>query len=240
MNLNHYSELRRQALRVFLAFLSLTAVIALVAVLGANGEFVLRVLLSSLTISAASVCAMCCAAYVEHGGSREVGLASAVLAVVAGLLLVAVIWIEPSSEPVIKLAAMLGCTAGFTAHALLLRIPQLPPGQRWVTNASTVAIAVMTALINFLILFEADGKPMGQLIATFAILSGLGTLAIPILLKLRGPQEEHRAPTHPGGPVGSGPGASPDAAGLSLVQVDGHVFEDATGQRYAVHRLEDS
>lgn len=237
MTLDDYTELRRQALRVFLAFLSLTAILALVAVLGASGELVLRVLISSLTISAASVCAMCCAAYVEHGGNRHVGLTSAGLASVAGLLLIAVVWTEPGSEAVLKLTAILSCTAGFTAHALLLRIPVLPPGQRWVTHASTASIAAMTGLINFLILFESDGAPMGQLIATFAILSGLATLAIPILVKLRGPLDEHGPKT-----IGAEGQLAVSLQGesLGLVQVDGHVYEDAAGLRYAVHRLEDS
>ena len=61
-----YAEFRRASLRTFLGFLALTAAVAVVSVLSGDfGETQVKVLLTTLTISAASMCAMACAAFIE-------------------------------------------------------------------------------------------------------------------------------------------------------------------------------
>ena len=61
-----YSEIRKLALKIFIGFLGLTAVIAIISVLaGQFGELQWKILGTTFTISAASICSMSCAAFIE-------------------------------------------------------------------------------------------------------------------------------------------------------------------------------
>lgn len=60
----NYTEIRRLLLKIFIGFLSLTALVAILSVLSHKfGETQLKVLLTTLSITAGSICAMSCAAY---------------------------------------------------------------------------------------------------------------------------------------------------------------------------------
>ena len=67
-------ELKRTLLKVFVGFLSLTAAIAILSVLtGEFGAFQVKVLATTMTISAASICAMSCAAFIEIRRKKVLG-----------------------------------------------------------------------------------------------------------------------------------------------------------------------
>ena len=212
-----FAILRKNALYLFLAFLALTALVAITVMLGGEGDILLQVLLTTATLSAVSVCVMADATYVEHGGKVRLGQVGGVLAVLGALGLLSWIWTRSQSELLVKSALVLSSTAGFWSHALLLRIARLPRGHRWVTNASTLLLALLSLCLDVVIVFEYDANLFVRGMGILAILAGLASLAIPILVKLRGPLPP---PTR--------------RAELHLTHLEGDRYRDGGGRAYTV------
>ena len=121
------SALKRFALRSFLLFLAFTALVAIISVLtGSFGEVQLRILLTSLTISTASICAMSCAAFIERKDRTILGAAGIICSVAAALVIIFGIWFEPSEDTFWKLSITLvvAAAAGGPARAPPARAPR--------------------------------------------------------------------------------------------------------------------
>jgi hypothetical protein len=63
----NYTELRKRLLKAFIGFLTLTALVAIGSVLSREfGETQLKVLATTFSITAGSICAMACVAFIER------------------------------------------------------------------------------------------------------------------------------------------------------------------------------
>ena len=94
-----YSALRKLALKFFLVFLGLTALVAIVSVLtGSFGELQLKILATSFAISSASILAMSCAAFIERKKRVVLGISGVLLSAMAACLVIAGLWLESESE----------------------------------------------------------------------------------------------------------------------------------------------
>ena len=83
----NYKEIKKLFLWLFLGFLVLTALVGIISVLsGEFGEVQFKVLATCLTISAASICSMACAALIEKR-IFDIGLSEKALKVVFSALL---------------------------------------------------------------------------------------------------------------------------------------------------------
>ena len=90
-----YSALRKLALKFFLVFLGLTALVAIVSVLtGSFGELQLKILATSFAISSASILAMSCAAFIERKKRVVLGISGVLLSAMAACLVIAGLWLE--------------------------------------------------------------------------------------------------------------------------------------------------
>ena len=111
-------ELRRKLLWLFVACLGVTALLAIAAVLGGDfSDFVLRVLGSSASVSAASICAMACAAFRERSRWPALGTAGIVLAAITLAFALVAIWRE-------RLADLEGVWSVFQDTLEVARDPQ--------------------------------------------------------------------------------------------------------------------
>ncbi|MCA8973189.1 MAG: hypothetical protein KDC98_00635 [Planctomycetes bacterium] len=208
--------LRRTFLWLFIGCLGLTALLAILAVLsGGFGDFQTRILASSASISAASVCAMACAAFRERGRLPRLGTAGIALVGIALALVLACTWVEHPGKALVKTALLFVVHAVSTAHGELLLLPALAPRYRWVQTAAIVAIALLALQLSVLIVWQADDDVMLRLIGVTSIVVALTTLVVPILWKIGG--ESH--------------------ARLVLRQVADGAWVDGTGARYEVRRL---
>ncbi len=216
-----YSKLRRLSLKVFIGFLGLTAIIAVISVLkGEFGELEEKILATTLTISAASICSMSCAAFIDRKKVAWLGLLGIVLSVLASVLLIAGMWTEIENEVCWKITITLGVLAAAFAHAFLLALPELDEGHKWVQTASSVFIGILALQIIVAVWGEIEDVDWYyRILAAVAIIVGLETLVIPILMKLR-----------------KGDGRRKDRMVLERVDVD--VYRDAAGKRYRLTEIE--
>ncbi len=182
----HERPLTRIFLRCFLGFLVVSALIAIATVLhGEPGATSVRILGTSLSISAGSICAMACAAFRERIAIRPFGEVGIALATLATLLLVILTWGDWRTEFFPKVVGIVGITAVSFAHAELLWLPSLRAGARSVQVASSVTIAALCVLLAVQICIESDSEALFRTLAVLAILVALQTLLIPILWKLQ-------------------------------------------------------
>ena len=217
--------LRQAFLWLFLGFLALTALVAMVTVLsGTFGQTEGRILGSSATVSAASVCAMACAAFRERDRGRRLGSLGIGLAIAAAAALLVQIWRQGENETQVKVTLLLVTYAAGMAHAELLWMPRLLPAHRWVQKAAVAAIATLDALLTYLILGGGGDDAVARLAIAVSIVVALLTLVVPILWKI-------------GGASRAVPG---DPARLSLSRQADGAWVDGAGVRYEVRRLEDA
>ena len=191
----NYAEIRRLLLKSFIGFLSLTALIALWCVLlGSFSDIVVRVLLTTFSISAGSICAMSCAAFVEKKGEKGAGFAGILAAVVAVLLVSRNVWGDHHQWDEWKLTATFIVIAIAFAHGCLLRLPNLDQRHRWTQTVSTLLVALLALQIVWPFWREVHDRDYYRFLGAMSVLVVLVTLIIPICGVLRSKAGESRRP----------------------------------------------
>ena len=214
-----YTDIRKLTLKIFLGFLGLTAVIAIISVLiGEFGELQGKILITCLAISAASICSMSCAAFIEQGRHKMLGLSGSAFSIVGIALLIAGMWLDADSEIYWKTSASLTIAGIAFAHGFLLVLPKLDNNQKWVQRVSTVSIAILAFQIILAVCGEVGSEGYYRVLAVVAIIVGLETLTIPMLMKLR-------------------KGDSQKKQMLVLEKVDGNIYVDPEGKKYQLSEI---
>ena len=215
-----YTGIRRLSLLAFISFLGLTALIAIISVLaGEFGEIQGKILATTFTISAASICSMSCAAFIEKKKLAQLGISGALLSVSAATLLIVGLWPEIDSEGYWKTTITLGVFAIAFAHAFLLVLPELDKRQKWIQPVSSVSIGILALLIVVAAWGEIDDEGYYRLLTVVAIIVGLETLVIPILMKLRRRDGQEREK-------------------LVLERIQDDVYRDPAGKRYQLKEID--
>lgn len=234
----NYTEIRRLLLKVFIGFLSLTALVAIVSVLSHKfGETQLKVLLTTFSITAGSICAMSCAAFLErqggNGAGNGVGFAGILAASVAVLLAIVGVWGELKEPGFWKTTVTCIVVAVAFAHACLLRLPNLGASHRWMQTVSTILIGFLGVQISLAVWGEIRDDLYYRFMAVVSVLVVLMTLVIPICTRLGAPAAE--APEALAHVAQRG---DPLPEQLVLRQVAGAVFADPAGRRYRVTEIQ--
>jgi len=212
---------KKTFLKLFIGFLVLTAAIAVFCVLAGDfGDFELRVLASTFSISAASICSMACAAFIEQRKQWLAGTAGIACSSLAAVLIVAGVWIEVAEDAYWKTALSLVVLAVGAAHAFLMLLPRLKQGLVWTQVMASVFIALLAISIIGGMWAEIDDEGFFRLIAVLSIVVVLFTLTIPILMKIgKAPVSKFQRLVLTENPDGS--------------------YSDASGIKYQVKRMED-
>jgi hypothetical protein len=215
------SKIRRIFLWVFIAFLSLTALIAIFTVLGgAFGKTVDKVLATTFTISAASICAMACAAFVEKK-ANPIGTVGIISAGITALVTIIEIWGEINSSGYWKLTGSLIVISIALAHSSLLLIPNLAANHRWTQILAVVFIALLALLLIVVIYSETSDESFYRFIGVVSIIVVLMTLIIPIYSKLGGKLNQ-----------------TPTFDRLILTKISDNLYADQSGKKFQVTEIE--
>ncbi|MCB9911418.1 MAG: hypothetical protein H6827_00335, partial [Planctomycetes bacterium] len=139
-----YIGLRGLFLKLFLGFLGLTAVVAIVSVLSGDfGKVQAKVLATCFTVSAASICSMSCAAFMEKRKHVRLGMTGIALSIGSGLLVIVGLWPEIDAEEYLKTTATV-CVAGIAfAYIFLLLIPELDVRHRWLQRVFAGSVGIL-------------------------------------------------------------------------------------------------
>ena len=214
-----YAAIKSLFLKIFLGFLGLTAIIAIISVLsGEFGKLQGKILATCFTVSAASICSMSCAAFVEKKRRVQLGLAGICLSIVSAILVIVGIWTETDSDAYWKTTSTFIVAAISFAYAFLLTLAELEEKYRWVQRVFCVSIGVLAIQIVIAFWGEIEAEGYFRALAVVAIVVGLQTLAIPILAKMRKGNGEQRER-------------------LVLEKMAGDIYRDATGKNYQLQEI---
>jgi len=176
---------KKVALWFLIVSVALSAALGILAILTGNfGDFEMRIILTTLTISAASIGALAAGALLEGRGHKELPLLGIALSVVAALLIITGIWFEPHSEHYWKFTASTGVLAAATTHACLLSLAKLAPRFAWARLVTMTAVYTLAVLIVMTIYFEPTGDLGFRLIGTVSIIVAALTIMTPIFHRL--------------------------------------------------------
>ena len=214
--------MKKRFLHAFVGFLGLTAFIAIVSVLsGEFGELQMKILVTSFTISAASICSMSCAAFIEKQKQSGLGFSGILLSVAAAVLLIFSIWLEFESAWYFKTTFTVAVCAVSFAHAFLLVLPDLENKHTWIQKAATISIAVLGGQIIVALWAEIDHEAYIRALAVVAIIVALETLLVPLFMKLKTNKKSTGATLI-----------------LEPIAPESGRYRDSTGLEYRVEKLE--
>lgn len=214
-------EIRQSLLRSFIGFLVLTAAVAIGALFsGEIGDTQGKILGTSFTISIASICSMSCAAFLEKRDFKPAGITGMVLAFFSAVFIIAEIWFSINGEFYNRMTIAVVISAISFAHALLLYLPELDEKKEWLQRAAAVTIAILAVQIITGIWYEIESTIYYRIMTVVAILAGLETLVIPILVKIQNDGDEEY-----------------DQERLVLKKVRDDIYQDSSGKEYEVTLL---
>ncbi|MGZ8847432.1 MAG: hypothetical protein ACXW3C_13310, partial [Pyrinomonadaceae bacterium] len=176
---------KRIALWFLIASVGASAVLGIIIVLaGTFSDLEIRIILTTLTISAASICVLACGALFESRRQRLLPGTGAALALAAALLLIAGIWTQTHSEPFWRFTASVGLLAVATAHSCLLGLAGLSRRFSWFRIAALVSIYLLAALIIHVVYFPPRQDTEIRIIGAIAIIVAAVTILTPLFHRL--------------------------------------------------------
>jgi hypothetical protein len=187
-------SVKKLFLYALIGSVSVSALLGILAILiGDFGEFEVRVLLTSLTISGASLCGLSCGAALEANRARELSLAGIGLSVLAALLIIGGIWTEPESEVYWKTAATIAIFAASCSHMALLLLARLAPQYAWAPQLAFVAVFGVALILTWMIWGEIEADMPFRLLGVAAIVDAAISLMIPVFHRLSRSETESPA-----------------------------------------------
>jgi hypothetical protein len=172
---------KRIALWFLIVSVALSAVIGIIAiVVGTFGRIEAQILLTTLTISAASICALACGALWESGRAKLFPIVGIALAVFDAILFIVGIWWESQSESYWKFSASVGLIAAATAHVCLLSLAKLAQRFIWSRIAAATAAYFLALLFIYIIYFTPNGDAGIRIIGVTSIVLAALTILTPV------------------------------------------------------------
>src|SRR4051794_8154246 len=176
---------KKIALWFLIVSVALSAVVGIIAILSGNfGRTQAQILLTTVTISAASILALACGALWESGRAKFFPLAGIALAVVDACLFIVGIWFQTASEAYWRFSASVGLVAVASAHACLLSLARLAARFAWSRIAAITSAYLLALLFIFLIYVTPDGDMPVRIIGIISIILAALTILTPVFHRL--------------------------------------------------------
>ena len=179
-------KLKRMALLTLIASVGLSAALGVYALLvGDFREFELKILFTSLAVSAASILAMSCAAAYERGRLGYLPLAGATLALAGCGGCVLGIWFEFDYDPAWQTVLTATFFAIAAAHVCLLSLARLEARFRWAFLLGATCAALLAVQLSVLVWAELfDEEWSWRSLGVVAIVLAATTIAVPLLHRI--------------------------------------------------------
>lgn len=156
----------------------------LIVLVGSFSDVQVRIILTTLTISSMSICALVAGALWESKRNKFLALAGATLAVLAALLFIGGIWTRTSNEEFWKFSASVGIVAVATAHVCLLSLARLTGAFALARLLAFVAVYVLALQFIYLIYWEPKGDTFVRIVGANSIIVAAFSILIPIFHRL--------------------------------------------------------
>ena len=181
-------NLKRIFLYTLIGSVAISALIGIGVILFGNfGEFEVRVLLTTLTVTVTSILGLACGAYIETGRGRTLPIVGIFLSIVSAIMLFFVIWdILDDSEVFIKSVVTTSLLAAACSHLSLLSIARLDKRFAWSRIAAFICVGLLSAILLFILWFEPESTSdvISRVIGVLSILIAAVTVITPVFHKL--------------------------------------------------------
>jgi hypothetical protein len=179
-------RIKQFSLYLLIVSVFLSAVLGIWALLsGRDFDWVeVRILLTTVTISGASICGLGCGAFWETGRGRILPIIGIALAITSAVLLITGMWVEVDSEGYWKTAVILTIFAVAAAHLSLLSIARLARQFSWAWIAAYVSILGLALIISAMVIGEVDDDWAFRLVGVVSIISASFSILIPVFHRL--------------------------------------------------------
>lgn len=192
MNLIHQYPVKRAFLYSLIGSVCLSALLGIVTILTGNfSQFEIRILITTLTISAASLCGVACGAALESGRGIVLPAAGGVLAVVAAGMTLLGIWGLVESTEFWKTTATAQIFAVALAHISLMSLARLAKEFRWSQWGGYVSVLGVAMLLSSLFWGDFEFEWTGRFSAVMAILTAAFSIMIPVFHRLSRSESGH-------------------------------------------------
>ena len=175
-------NLKRTFLYTLIGAVALSAILGIAGILGGSGGWVeFRMLLTTVTISGASICGLACGAYLETRRGRVLPVVGLGLALLAGFLVIVALWFEPKADAYWRLTGCTSTMAVAFAHLSCLSMARLANRFRWARYAGFCFVLAVAGIIVAMILAnERGGESVWKVLAIMAIGAASLTVLTPI------------------------------------------------------------
>jgi hypothetical protein len=176
---------KRVALWSLIVSVALSALLGILIVLaGSFSDVQVRIILTTLTISSMSICALAAGALWESKRRKFLSLAGATLAVLAALLFIGGIWTKTSNEEFWKFSASVGIVAVATAHVCLLSLARLAGAFALTRLIAFIAVYLLAGQFIYLIYWQPKGDTFVRIAGATSIIVAAFSILIPIFHRL--------------------------------------------------------
>ena len=156
-------------------------VLSILTILAGSWDwFPVRVILTSFTVSGASICALACAALRERDRAHILPLPGLVLSLAGAVLVIFGLWSDVGDPTYGQLTASVVVFATATAHLSLLSLARLSNRFTWALVVAYAAIYGLAATLTFMLWLGPGGPATFQFLAILAIVSAGVSILIPI------------------------------------------------------------
>jgi hypothetical protein len=176
---------KRTGLQVLIVSVVISAALAIFSLL--RGEFSDtdgRILLTALSIAAASVLTLANGIVIEQGRSRPLANLAIIVSVVGFGMLVVTIWNDFDLDDLIKISASAIFVAVTLTHWSLVSIARIPDRFRLLQIAAFPLSGVLVAFLIGAIWERVEGSQTAQIAGVIGILTGAITIILPVLQRL--------------------------------------------------------
>jgi hypothetical protein len=181
-------NIRRAFLYTLIASVALSALIGIGVILfGDFGEFEVRVLMTTLTVTVTSILGLACGAYLETNRGRLLPLMGIGLSIASALMLFLVIWdVLDDSEIFVKSVVTTSLLAASCSHLSLLSLARLDQRFAWSRIAAFICISLLAVILLYILWFEPEssGDLVSRIIGVLSILTAAVTVMTPVFHKL--------------------------------------------------------
>lgn len=181
-------KLRKAFLYTLIGSVAISALIGIgVILLGNWGSIEVRILMTTLTITATSILGLACGAYYETGRAKVLPLVGIGLALVGAIMTFLIIWdVADDNETYLRVTGTVTLFALSCAHLSLLSLARLDKRFAWSRIAAFVVVWVLSALLTYLIWFEPETNSdlFARTLGVLAILVASVTVVTPVFHKL--------------------------------------------------------
>jgi hypothetical protein len=181
-------NLRRIFLITLIGSVVTSAVVGIGVILfGDFGSFEVRILMTTLTVTAMSILGMACGAYLESGRGRLLPFLGIGLSIVSALMIFLIIWdLLDDSEMFIKSTISASLLATSCSHLSLISLARLDKRFIWSRITAFVCVWTLTAILLYILWFEPNSTSdlVLRIIGILSILIAAITIMTPVFHKL--------------------------------------------------------